>query len=109
MLNGTKMEEIKEQINDQINLDKPKCVCGGELKLVEDFFKQGGIKRYNEMAMEFEKVVGRKWTESTDYNCIKCGQVYNENFIHKGYKIAWLQERVGNIVNEVLDRIPKIN
>ena len=82
-----------------------KCICGGELKLVEDFFKQGGIKYYNEMAAEFEKVVGRKWSESIDYNCIECGQVYDKDFAAKGYKMAWLKERVSEVVKDVATRM----
>lgn len=68
--------------------------CDVELKLVEDFFREGGIKDYKEMEAEFERVLEHKWKQIPDYVCIKCGKVFSNDGIDKGYKIDFLKERV---------------
>ncbi len=76
-------------------VDEKKCIyCGGEVKPVEDFFKQNS--QYEEMKKEFKQITGFDWQESQDYNCVSCGIVYDGLLRPKGYKIAWLQAQVAN-------------
>lgn len=71
------------------------CIyCGGELKPVEDFFKNDN---YEIMKEKFKGLTGMDWKESPDFNCAKCGEVYDETFTAKGYKIEWLGKELKNV------------
>ena len=68
-----------------------KCIyCDGEVKPMEEFFKQNGKEAYEEMKKEFKKVQGVEWKPSKKLNCIKCGQVYDEKFKPTNFKLGWL-------------------
>ena len=70
-----------------------KCIyCGGEIKSCDDFYKQDGReKEYAKLKKRFEKKLGTKWKNSENYNCIKCGQMYDEFLKPMEFKRGWLK------------------
>ena len=65
-----------------------KCIyCGGEIKSVEDFYKQDGMKEYEEHRKELDEM---GIPPSENFNCIECGQVYNRYLKPMKIKLGWL-------------------
>ncbi|MBS3090264.1 hypothetical protein J4433_00660 [Candidatus Pacearchaeota archaeon] len=68
-----------------------KCIyCNGELKLVEDFFKQHGEEQYDELRKEFRENIGVEMKKLEDYNCIECGRIYDKNLEPTKFSLGWL-------------------
>ena len=69
------------------------CIyCDGELKPVEDIYKQDGEKEYRKLREEFRKLMGFEMSISNKFNCIKCGRVYDENLAPTKHSIGWLKK-----------------
>lgn len=70
-----------------------KCIyCGGEVRPLEEFFKLQGEENYNFMKAEWKRVMGIEWKISNDFNCLECGQVYDELLIPKALKLGWAKK-----------------
>ena len=65
--------------------------CNGELKPKEDFFKQSGEEHFNNMKKEYEKLTGLK-LELKGFNCVECGQCYDEQYRKQKISLGWLQK-----------------
>ena len=82
----TKEEEAEEEIINN-------CIhCGRRLKKIIEFLKREGEEKYKEFQEEIKKQTGEEPKDPTGWNCPNCGQIYDENFVDTGNKIAWLQE-----------------
>ena len=70
-----------------------KCnACGGELKPIKEFVNF----YYN----DFVKMLGREPKESTKFNCIICGLIYDEEFFNTGNRIDWWEALKKHYENE---------
>lgn len=69
-----------------------KCNCGGEIKPMMDFFKQDDPegKRREKMQKNFKKIFGKDLPDFKGFNCIECGQAYNEQLQKEPWKLGWL-------------------
>lgn len=62
-----------------------KCECGGEIKPTKELFKQSAD--YGDFKKELKKM---GISEIKGYNCIECGQCYDENLKKMDGRLAWL-------------------
>ena len=67
-----------------------KCDCGGELKPKKDFHNQTDPKGYEKLQKLMLKECGFNY-EIKGYNCIICGQCYDENFNRENIVLGWLK------------------
>ncbi len=72
-----------------------KCDCGGELKLKKDFFNQDDSNTYDKLREEIKKEYG-SYIDVKGYNCIVCGQCYNENYQKEDMCLGWMGEKNDN-------------
>jgi|GEM_PF-2216736 len=68
---------------------KPCEKCGGEIKPIEDIFKNS--PDYSNFRKEMEKI---GIPESQHYNCVVCGQIYDEDLNRVNLKLGWLDKKV---------------
>ena len=83
-----KRNKIIKRINKSFNINCRYCECGGEIRATKEFF--GDEKERNETRESFKKKFGGELSEPDGYNCINCGQVFDENFKKSDYKMGWL-------------------
>lgn len=72
---------------------KIRCTeCFGELRPVIEFLKRNGEEAYNEWKKFMLENYEQDVKDSTSWNCLKCGLIYDKDFVKTENKVGWLRE-----------------
>lgn len=84
--------EQKDKFVMKDKVTEKRCnYCGGTLRPVAELFRKDGDQAYENFKKAFKEQTGLDWKESSNWNCIECGFIYDENFINTGNKVGWLE------------------
>ena len=67
-------------------------VCFGELRPVIEFLKRNGEEAYQKWKDFVKETEGEEVEDSTNWNCLKCGKVYDKDFKLTGGNVPWLKD-----------------
>lgn len=80
-------DKLVKRLNDAFGVDCRYCECGGEIRPTIDFFEKENREKKKK---DFKERFGKELPDLKNYNCINCGQCFDENFKKMSIRLGWL-------------------